>query len=151
MLCCVGAVFAVCCGVLSCGVLCCVVCCYVVFCFVVLCRVVVFCRSCLGSIFGRFGDVLGRFLVVLGGLWEVLGRSWAPFGGLLGGLLGTQKTIHDENPLFSENELPASAGARLLKPVRARTGSELLRERMLSLGMKRELGTESEKTIRETK
>ena len=32
----------------------------------------------------------------------------------------------------------ASTGARFSKPVRARTGSELLRERMLSLGMKRE-------------
>ena len=45
----------------------------------------------------------------------------------------------------------ASTGARFSKPVRARTGSELLRERMLSLGMKRELGRESEKTRREAK
>ena len=45
----------------------------------------------------------------------------------------------------------ASTGARFSKPVRARTGSELLRERILSLGMKREMGMESEKTRREAK
>ena len=43
------------------------------------------------------------------------------------------------------------AGARFPKPVRARTGSELLRERMLSLGMKKELGREGEQTRREVK
>ena len=50
-----------------------------------------------------------------------------------------------------KNGRRASTGARFSKPVRARTGSELLRERMLSLGMKRELGRESEKTRREAK
>ena len=62
-------------------------------CCVVLCCVVVFCRSYLGSIFGRFGGVLGRFLVVLGrlgaslgalgGSFEGLGGSWAALGRLL--------------------------------------------------------------------
>ena len=50
-----------------------------------------------------------------------------------------------------KNGRPASTGARFLKPVRARTGSELQRERVLSLGIKRELGKESEKTRREAK
>ena len=36
-----------------------------------------------------------------------------------------------------KNGRPASTGARFSKPVRAGTGSELLRERLLSLGMKK--------------
>ena len=52
---------------------------------------------------------------------------------------------------ISKNGRPASTGARFSKPVRARTGSELQRERILSLGIKRELGRESEKTRREAK
>ena len=50
-----------------------------------------------------------------------------------------------------KNGRRASTGARFSKPVRARTGSELQRERILSLGIKKELGRESEKTRRETK
>ena len=52
---------------------------------------------------------------------------------------------------ISKNGRPASTGARFQKPVRARTGSELQRERVLSLGIKKELGRESEKTRREAK
>ena len=50
-----------------------------------------------------------------------------------------------------KNGRPASTEARFSKPVRARTGSELQRECILSLGIKRELGRESEKTRREAK
>ena len=50
-----------------------------------------------------------------------------------------------------KNGRRASTGARFWKPVRARTGSELQRERILSLGMNRELGREPEKTRREAK
>ena len=53
--------------------------------------------------------------------------------------------------LYFQNGRFASTGARFSKPVRARTGSELQRERILSLGIKRELGRESEKTRREAK
>ena len=64
---------------------------------------------------------------------------------------GVSDTEGSQGTFISENERFVSTGARFLKPVRARTGSELLRERMLSLGMKRELGRESEKTRREAK
>ena len=60
------------------------------------------------------------------------------------------KLIYEETFIFKHERL-ASTGARFSKPVRARTGSELQRERILSLGMKRELGRESEKTRREAK
>ena len=53
--------------------------------------------------------------------------------------------------LYFQKRALSSTGARFSKPVRARAGSELLRECMLSLGMKRELGRESEKTRREAK
>ena len=60
------------------------------------------------------------------------------------------KLIHEETFIFKNKRL-ASTGTRFSKPVRARTGSELQRERVLSLGIKRELGRESEKTRREAK
>ena len=66
--------------------------------------------------------------------------------------LGEVSDIEGSWGIFiSENRRPASTGARFLKPVRARTGSELQRERILSLGIKRELGREPEKTRREAK
>ena len=68
------------------------------------------------------------------------------------GALGEVSDIEGSKGTFIlKNGRFASTGARFSKPVRARTGSELLRERMLSLGMKRELGRESEKTRREAK
>ena len=70
-------------------------------------------------------------------LLELFGSSW--------GRLQLGRTF------IFKNGRPASTGARFLKPVRARTGSELQRERILSLGIKRELGRESEKTRREAK
>ena len=60
-------------------------------------------------------------------------------------------TEGSQGTFISKNGRPASTGARFSKPVRARTGSELQRERILSLGIKRELGRESEKTRREAK
>ena len=68
------------------------------------------------------------------------------------GALGEVSDIEGSwGSFISENGRPASTGARFSKPVRARTGSELQRERILSLGTKRELGRESEKTRREAK
>ena len=65
------------------------------------------------------------------------------------GTLGEVSDIEGSQGTFiSKNGRPASTGARFLKHVRARTGSELLRERVLSRGMK---GRESEKTRREAK
>ena len=49
-----------------------------------------------------------------------------------------------------KNERFAEAGARFLKPVRARTGSELLRERMLSRGIEKRAATDSEQMRPET-
>ena len=90
--------------------------------------------------------------VLLEHLSGSLGR---PPGDLLGGLLGVPKPTlkHPQSwrANYSENWVPASTGARFSKPVRARTGSELQRERILSLGIKKELGRESEKTRREAK
>ena len=65
--------------------------------------------------------------------------------GEVSGIEGSQGTF------ISKNGRPASTGARFSKPVRARTGSELQRDRILSLGIKRELERESEKTRREAK
>ena len=68
------------------------------------------------------------------------------------GALGEVSDIEGSYGIFiSKNGRPASTGARFWKPVRARTGSELQRERVLSLGIKKELGRESEKTRREAK
>ena len=68
--------------------------------------------------------------------------------GALGAVSETEGSL--ETFIF-KNGRPASTGARFPKPVRARTGSELQMERILSLGVKRELGRESEKTRREIK
>ena len=57
----------------------------------------------------------------------------------------------DEETFIFKNERFTMAEARFLKPVRARTGSEFLRERMLSLGMNGELGREGEHTRRKVK
>ena len=45
---------------------------------------------------------------------------------------------------------PALTGARFWKPVRARTGSELLRERMLSRRIEKRAATDSEQMRQET-
>ena len=72
--------------------------------------------------------------------------------GALGGGLRHREILGDLYETFIfKNGRPASTGARFSKPVRARTGSELQRDRILSLGIKRELGRESEKTRREAK
>ena len=55
------------------------------------------------------------------------------------GALGEVSDIEGSNGTFiSKNGRFVSTGARFLKPVRARTGSELQRECILSLGIKRE-------------
>ena len=68
--------------------------------------------------------------------------------GALGAVSDTEGSY---GPFISKNGRFVSTGARFSKPVRARTGSELQRERILSLGIKKELGRESEKTRREAK
>ena len=68
------------------------------------------------------------------------------------GALGEVSNIERSYGTFiSKNKRFVSTGARFSKPVRARTGSELQRECILSLGIERELGRESEKTRREAK
>ena len=57
----------------------------------------------------------------------------------------------DFGALGEVSDIEGSNGTFISKPVRARTGSELQRERVLSLGIKKELGRESEKTRREAK
>ena len=51
---------------------------------------------------------------------------------------------------ISKNGRPASTGARFSKPVGARTGSELLRERMLSRRIEKRAATDSEQMRQET-
>ena len=102
---------------------------------------------------------MGPLLALLEPLRVLLERLWgslvAPPGDLPGGILGvpkpTLKRPQSWRANYCENCVPASTGARFSKPVRARTGSELQRECILSLGIKRELGRESEKTRREAK
>ena len=91
----------------------------------------------------------------MGSSWSLFDSSWGLLGGSWKGLGSSSGALGDVfgvgNPLLPKNERFASVGARFSKPVRARTGSELQRERILSLGIKRELGRESEKTRREAK
>ena len=112
--------------------------------------------------FGALGASLGSSWSLFDSSWGLFGGSWKGLGsssGALGDGLGSSSGALQDvfslrgsgEPLFFKNERFVSTGAPFSKPVRARTGSELLRERMLSLGMKRELGRESEKTRREAK
>ena len=67
----------------------------------------------------------------------ILGPLFLSFSFILELLEGVLSTSGSSWTFIFKNGRPAVTGARFSKPVRARTGSELLRERMLSLGMKR--------------
>ena len=61
------------------------------------------------------------------------------------GALGEVSDIEGSwGSFISKNGRPASTGARFWKPVRARTGSELLRERMLSRRIEERAAMDSE-------
>ena len=67
------------------------------------------------------------------------------------GALGEVSEIEGSwGTLIFKNGRPASTGARCWKPVRARTGSELLRERMLSRRIEKRAATDSEQMRQET-
>ena len=59
------------------------------------------------------------------GLGDSLGVSFGAPGVSLGVLGGVFWNLGAEKPLFSQNELPASTGARFSKPVRARNGKRV--------------------------
>ena len=96
---------------------------------------------------GSFFDHFNRILRVSEHKMSINSSHLLDFGALgeVSDIEGSYGTFISQNWRF------VSTGARFLKPVRARTGSELQRERVLSLGIKRELGRESEKTRREAK
>ena len=81
-------------------------------------------------------DALGACLELSENLFE---SSWNLFESSWSLSEGSRKPPRLTRTFIFKNERFASTGARFLKPVRARTGSELLRERMLSRGLKREL------------
>ena len=91
-------------------------------------------------------------------LWGSLGASLTALGaslGALGWVLGALRELlgtfsAQETFYFQKNELPAPMGARFSKPVRARTGSDLLRERMLSRRIEKRAATDSEQMRQET-
>ena len=91
-----------------------------------------------------FGALLEPLCELLEPLWSLFESSWSLSE-------GSWRRPRLRRTFIFKNGRPASTGARFSKPVRARTGSELQRERILSLGIKRELGRESEKTRREAK
>ena len=76
-------------------------------------------------------------------LWGVLDGSWELFGSSRG-------RHHLTRTFIFKNERFTEAGARFSKPVRARTGSELLRERMLSRRSEKRAATDSEEMRQET-
>ena len=85
--------------------------------------------------------VSGLSLKYLDRISSSLGASLRALGASSGAL---GDVINLREPLFSKNERFTSARARFSKPVRARTGSELLRERMLSRGIEKRAATDSE-------
>ena len=67
--------------------------------------------------------------------------SFSPILELLEGISDIEGS---QGTFIFKNERFALTGARFSKPVRARTGSELLRERMLSRGIEKRAATDSE-------
>ena len=88
---------------------------------------------------------LERLWGPLGASLTTLGASW----GALGRVLGALRELLEETFIF-KHERFASAGKRFSKPVRARTGSELLRERMHSRRIEKRAATDSEQMRQET-
>ena len=82
----------------------------------------------------RLWGSLGASLTALGASLGALGRSWELFGGSWG------RPCY-RNPFVSKNEGFALVGARFWKPVQARTGSEIMRERVCSRELQKEAGS----------
>ena len=97
------------------------------------------------QVFKTYCGVLGTFFgALLEPLCELLEPLWSLFESSWSLSEGSRRRPRLRRTFIFKNERFASTGARFWKPVRARTGSELLRERMLSRGIEKRAATDSE-------
>ena len=100
----------------------------------------------LGGSLDGLGVVLEIFKTCFGPLGTYFELFWSLFESSWSLSEGSRRRPRLRRTFIFKNERFASTGTRFLKPVRARTGSELPRERMLSRGMEEGAGRESEQT-----
>ena len=96
------------------------------------------------GLFGWSGGYLELFKTYFGALGTYLELSWSLFESSWSLSEGSWRRPRLRRTFIFKNERFASTGARFSKPARARTGSELLRERMLSRGIEKRAATDSE-------
>ena len=94
--------------------------------------------------------LLERIWISLGTSLTALGASVQALGLVLGAIGGLLKTSSAYENLTFKNERFVLAGTPCGKPVRARTGIELLRERMISRGIEKKAATDPEQVKQET-